>query len=170
MDHQLPERAVLAEFGRSLELDWQTGCWLWKGPSKSRFGHGQFRVKFGGTRNAHRLSWMFHKGPIPAGQVVCHRCDVPACVNPEHLFIGTQADNMRDMIAKGRKKYAPKKTHCVNGHAFTPENTFHAPNGTQRCKRCRSDAQLAYKSRNLEEVRTYQRERARAIRRESKNG
>lgn len=81
-----------------------TGCWWWTASSTG--GYGQFtqrRVK-PGLYYAHRASWELHVGPIPAGMVVCHRCDQPFCVNPEHLFIGTQLDNLRDMHRKGRAR------------------------------------------------------------------
>lgn len=76
------------------------GCWLWLG-RKCPDGYGKLvhRRKVWGT---HRISWLLHNGPIPDGMQVLHRCDVPACVNPAHLFLGTQIDNIRDMIAKGR--------------------------------------------------------------------
>ena len=54
---------------------------------------------------AHRVAWMLAHGPIPRGMNVLHRCDVPRCVNPDHLFLGTQHDNVRDMIAKGRARF-----------------------------------------------------------------
>ena len=77
-----------------------TGCWLWMG-AVDRSGYGRFNLA-SGTRKAHRLSYESFVGPITGGLFVLHRCDTPLCVNPEHLFLGTTADNMKDMIAKGR--------------------------------------------------------------------
>ncbi len=70
----------------------------------SRGGYGKMTKEQGDQipTGAHRVSWELHRGPIPAGVYVLHRCDVPACVNPEHLFLGSAADNVQDMIAKGR--------------------------------------------------------------------
>lgn len=77
-------------------------CWLWKG-AKNQFGYGFFRL---GSRNevAHRVSYNWIKGEIPSGLLVLHTCDNPSCVNPDHLFIGTHSDNMRDMYRKKRHK------------------------------------------------------------------
>lgn len=78
-----------------------TGCWLWSGGSNNgRYGHLRIGSKF---VSAHRYSWLIHRGEIGRGQVICHHCDVPMCVNPDHLFVGTQADNVADMTAKGRR-------------------------------------------------------------------
>lgn len=98
-------------------------CWLWKG-ARTEFGHGIFAVKSEGrTRNfmAHRISWELYRGEIPPDLKVLHRCDVPNCVNPDHLFLGTQKDNVADMIQKGRARYRGLKGES-NGRAKLTEN------------------------------------------------
>jgi hypothetical protein len=84
------------------------GCWIWSGALDS---HGYGVINIGGTKKAHRVSWIAFNGPIPEGMSVLHKCDVPSCINPNHLFLGTQADNMADMIAKGRDRKAVGDNH-----------------------------------------------------------
>lgn len=83
-----------------------SGCLLWTAHVDYR-GYGRLMVD-GKGRFAHRLSYECAKGPIPPGLFVCHHCDVPSCINPNHLFVGTQFDNMADMVAKGRWGGAPR--------------------------------------------------------------
>lgn len=89
------------------------GCWLWTG-AETGTGYGAFWAH--GERRAHRVSYRLYKGPIPNGMVVCHRCDTPLCVNPEHLFLGTQRDNMLDASRKGRLPCVPNSGRFQRGN------------------------------------------------------
>lgn len=82
--------------------DPKTGCWDVQGWALPHSGHVQIQTSARGRVRAHRLAWELVHGPIPKGQVICHTCDNPRCVNVEHLFIGTQRDNILDSIRKGR--------------------------------------------------------------------
>jgi hypothetical protein len=89
----------------------ESGCWIWAADNAGKYA--QFRMSTDpkeGSESAHRAAWMIYRGPIPKGMMVCHQCDVPICVNPDHLFLGTATDNMRDAAKKGRMNWKPGET------------------------------------------------------------
>jgi hypothetical protein len=91
------------------------GCWIWSGKMNPN-GYGAMKIS-GKQYGSHRLAWMLVHGDIPAGMLVCHRCDVRLCCNPSHLFLGTGMDNMRDAVKKGRN-YIPQK---MRRQKYSPE-------------------------------------------------
>jgi hypothetical protein len=131
--------------------DRDTGCWLWTG-AVGDFGHGQITISYKRYK-VHRLAWEEEYGPIPEGMQVCHHCDVPACCNPRHLFLGTQLDNIRDCMNKGRFKsrayHNTQKTHCPKGHAYDAENTLMFK-GKRHCRECMRIYARGYKKKQRE--------------------
>jgi len=93
------------------------GCWVWSG-GMSGCGYGQMPMKMR-DRKAHRFSWRIHNGPIPRGLFVLHKCDNPPCVNPDHLFLGTNLDNAKDRAQKGRSAFGDR-----NGRHTHPEKVL----------------------------------------------
>ena len=96
-------KSILERIADKISFDKTTGCWNWEASTRNAAGYGQIRYE-GKMRLAHRVSWEAFNDKIPDGIFVCHKCDNPRCVNPDHLFLGTNQDNMNDMKAKGRSK------------------------------------------------------------------
>jgi hypothetical protein len=102
----------------SLDTFWQrmkhteSGCWEWTG-ARAPKGYGAIRIR-GKTHRTHRVAYELTYGPIPVDRIVCHRCDNPPCCNPEHLYLGTYADNAADCVSKGR--YTPHTRKGESNH------------------------------------------------------
>lgn len=118
-------------------------CWEW--PKRKRNGYGVATITIAGKKwpiAIHRFAYSTTYGPIPSGMVVMHTCDNRSCYNPEHLWLGTQAENMRDMFQKGRENpWNRGKSACIRGHEFTDENTYVPPGRSMRqCRICKREA------------------------------
>jgi hypothetical protein len=102
--HKCPKHWTTAQrLAHYTTVEPRSGCHIWW-PSTNRFGYGQLNIR-GKVLAAHRLAWIERHGPIRKGLFVCHRCDQRRCCNPDHMFLGTHAENMADMKAKNRLRW-----------------------------------------------------------------
>ena len=118
----------MTAFAENYMADPNSGCWLWTGYlDKAGYGVASKRSR---PIRCHRLSWELHRGEIPKGLNVLHKCDVRSCCNPDHLFLGTTADNIADKVAKGRQARGEK----TNTAKLTADQVtaIRSATGTQR--------------------------------------
>lgn len=112
------------------------GCWAWMGAVKK--GRGLFYLR-GDMLIAPRVAWRIANGHDP-DRHVCHACDNPNCVNPDHLWLGTHQDNMADAVSKGRLRKPPSIEKCQRGHVMDEDNIYFRPdNGKRQCASCRHE-------------------------------
>jgi hypothetical protein len=141
-----PTTSDVDRFMRFVSPEPNSGCWLFTGHALPK---GYCPFQFGGRGGVHTYAHRFsyeHVGrkALPQDAHVLHSCDVPCCVNPEHLFLGDQAANMQDMAAKGRNVLTNRplenslKTHCSHGHALSGPNLWIRADGSRICKACRA--------------------------------
>lgn len=130
-------RRLIEKYARPIPI---SGCWIWSGALNTR-GYGHCHPD-GKQAMAHRLSYEIFVGALKEDELVLHRCDIRCCVNPHHLYAGSQVDNMRDMHTRGRAVSSRgSRTHCVAGHEYSPENTKILKDKSRLCLICRSTYQ-----------------------------
>ena len=140
-------KTLLERLLEKVIINKKTDCWEYQG-GKNNIGYGMIRDELK-MRTTHRVSYEEHKGSIPKGMCVCHTCDNPICCNPDHLWLGTMKQNMRDMHNKGRAKPFGGKTGGMTGKKMP--TTF--------CVHCQRDMpNTAYSRRHGEKCRSKQKE------------
>ncbi len=149
------ELTIEERFLNKINKNGPNGCWIWTGSTRghSNMKYGVFTVSKE-AYGAHRFAWSLWIGPLNRTEkrelCVCHKCDVPLCVNPDHLFLGTHDQNMEDAKIKGRNVGSIKK--CKRGHEFTEKNTWKCKKGLRHCKKCHSINESNRRSKNKQGV------------------
>lgn len=135
-------------------LRMESGCWEWQA-QRDADGYGRFMGLGKKMGLAHRFAFSTFVAPIPPSLCVLHDCDNPPCVRPDHLKLGTHADNVRDKIAKGRSRGPNRgKTVCKRGHPLTPDNIYRSGLGgkSRTCRTCNLDWHRTHKQRKQQTV------------------
>lgn len=142
-DTRLPDR-----FWDRLQVNNETNCWLWTGTTQGRDKWMYGKMKLRGTLDGtHRHAYRELKGNIPAGYQIDHLCRQTLCCNPEHLEIVTQQENAR----RGNSgKFHADKTHCPQGHPYSPQNTLRTNTGCRKCRACAYERQWLSRKGTLE--------------------
>ena len=148
--------SILERFWSKVEKGVGSACWEWSG-SRDQDGYGTLLIdsrrssSMRGKRvRAHRFSASLHFGMFDQRLLVCHHCDNPRCVRPDHLYLGDPQSNSHDRSVRGRD-FNAMKTHCPSGHEYTPENTYR-PGGTgsRFCRECSRIDARRYHAANRE--------------------
>lgn len=153
-------KPLIDRFMDSVMPEPMSGCWLWLGGCTS-VGYGA--ISHGGVQQlAHRVAFELFRGCIPSGMVVCHKCDTRACANPDHLFVGTQQDNINDMKAKGRSVSRSKLKCGSCGRLKIGDNLTTIWNAKARCfhktcRHCSREACRRYREKRQSERRMKER-------------
>lgn len=135
MDGLINSKTIKLFFQKVLKTQF---CWIWVGAKTDDF-YGRVRVNKRSI-GAYRLSYLIHIGPIQEGLLVCHKCDNPMCVNPDHLFVGSMSDNIKDCVLKKRHGSYLKmigKKECGRGHEWIEQNIYSRKNGKKECLICK---------------------------------
>jgi hypothetical protein len=146
-------QTLLEKFEARFIPEPMSGCWIWTAGCNGD-GYGCIYDLDGRACSAHRVAWELFSGPIPEGIEVLHHCDNRPCVNWQHLFLGTQLDNIVDMVSKGRQRSNGQKismtrrakTHCKRGHELSGYNLITAKDGHRNCRTCWKMLQAKYRA------------------------
>ena len=139
--------ALIAKIETKIERVTESGCWVWMGRLNGGYGHMEVEQK---GRYVHRIMYEYHRGPVPDGLELDHLCRVRPCCNPWHLEAVTHQVNVGRGLAG---QNMTSKTHCPEGHEYTPENTYLTPGaGARGCNRCRIAKALQWAKDRAERI------------------